>query len=76
MAFWALPFGPGCSWLRFRSVRQAGLLRTLHIPNKGSALDPVAYRPVTKEIAHVVRFPETCAYVARQKQSKTLTLYD
>ena len=31
--YWALPFGPGCSGLRFRSVRQAGLLRTLHIPN-------------------------------------------
>ncbi len=30
---WALPFGPGCSGLRIRSVRHAGLLRTLHIPN-------------------------------------------
>gem|GEM_PF-4901995 len=31
--YWALPFGPCCFGLRFRSVRQAGLLRTLHIPN-------------------------------------------
>ena len=33
MIAWALPFGPGSSGLRIRSVRQAGLLRTLHIPN-------------------------------------------